>query len=50
MVIQWDEPQELSGLVTVISSILIYPQPVKIDINEKFDPKQKTIQVFNIDA
>ena len=24
--------------------------PVKIDLNKKFDPKQKTIQTFNIDA
>ena len=26
------------------------PQPVKIDLNKKLDPKQKTIQIFNIDA
>ena len=25
-------------------------QPVKLDLNEKLDPKQKTIQAFNIDA
>ena len=24
--------------------------PVKIDLNKKLDPKQKTIQNFNIDA
>ena len=24
--------------------------PVKIELNEKLDPKQKTIQAFNIDA
>ena len=24
--------------------------PVKIDLNKKLDPKQKTIQAFNIDA
>ena len=24
--------------------------PVKIDINKKLDPKQKTIQTFNIDT
>ena len=24
-------------------------QPVKIDLNKKLDPKQKTIQIFNID-
>ena len=24
--------------------------PVKIDLNKKLDPRQKTIQVFNIDA
>ena len=26
------------------------PQPVKIDLNKKLDPKQKTIQTLNIDA
>ena len=26
------------------------PHPIKIDLNKKFDPKQKTIQAFNIDA
>ena len=25
-------------------------QPVKIDLNEKLDSKQKTSQIFNIDA
>ena len=25
-------------------------QPVKLDLNEKLDPKQNTIQNFNIDA
>ena len=25
-------------------------QPVKLDLNKKLDPKQKTIQAFNIDA
>ena len=25
-------------------------QPVKIDLNKKLDSKQKTIQIFNIDA
>ena len=25
------------------------PQPVKIDLNKELDPKQKTIQTFNID-
>ena len=25
-------------------------QPVKLDLNEKLDPKQKTIQTFIIDA
>ena len=25
-------------------------QPVKVDLNKKFDPKQKTIKTFNIDA
>ena len=24
--------------------------PVKLDLNKKLDPKQKTIQAFNIDA
>ena len=26
------------------------PHPVKIDLNEKLDPKEKTIQTFNVDA
>ena len=25
-------------------------QPIKINLNKKLDPKQKTIQTFNIDA
>ena len=25
------------------------PQPVKIDLNKKLDPKQKTMQKYNID-
>ena len=25
-------------------------QPVKLDLNKKLDPKQKTIETFNIDA
>ena len=27
-----------------------FSHPAKIDLNKKLDPKQKTIQVFNIDA
>ena len=27
-----------------------YPQSVKIDLNKKYNPKQKTIQTFDIDA
>ena len=30
--------------------ILTYTQPVKIDLNKNLDPKQKTIQTFNINA
>ena len=26
------------------------PQPVKLELNKKLDPKQMTIQAFNIDA
>ena len=26
------------------------PQPVKLNLNKKLNPKQKTIQAFNIDA
>ena len=26
------------------------PQPIKIDLDKNLDPKQKTIQAFNIDA
>ena len=29
---------------------LILAHPVKIDLNKKLNPKQKTIQAFNIDA
>ena len=29
---------------------LHYTHHVKIDLNEKLDPKQKTFQIFNIDA
>ena len=25
-------------------------QPIKLNVNKKLDPKQKTIQAFNIDA
>ena len=25
-------------------------QPIKVDLNKKLDSKQKTIQIFNIDA
>ena len=28
----------------------IRTHPIKIDLNKKLDPKQKTIQAFNIDA
>ena len=31
-----------------VSNILGHP--VKIDLNKKLDPKQKTIQAFNIDV
>ena len=31
-----------------VSNILA--NPVKIDLNKKLDPKQKTIQAFNIDV
>ena len=27
-----------------------YQQSIKIDLNKKLDSKQKTIQIFNIDA
>ena len=33
-----------------LSIIINVTQPVKIDLNEKLDHKQKTIQAFNIDA
>ena len=26
------------------------PQPVKLDLNKKLNPKQKTIQAFSVDA
>ena len=29
---------------------MVIPHPAKIDLNEKWLPKQKTIQIFNIDA
>ena len=28
----------------------LLPQHVKVDLSKKLDPKQKTIQIFNIDA
>jgi hypothetical protein len=34
MVIQWDEPQELSGLVTVSSSTTIYLRPTVWTVND----------------
>ena len=34
----------------VFSTKAKQPHPVKIDLNKKLDPKQKTIQAFNIDA
>ena len=33
-----------------ILDIIYEAQPVKLDLNKKLDPKQKTIQAFNIDA
>ena len=39
------------GNMTHLSIQNVYmSQPFKIDLNKKLDPKQKTIQVFNIDA
>ena len=36
---------------SVTSKIKQYAShPVKMDLNKKLDPKQKTIQAFNIDA
>jgi len=29
---------------------LSIPHPVKIDLNKKLNPKQKTFQIFNIEA
>ena len=29
---------------------MVIPHPAKIDLNEKWLPKQKTIQIFNIDG
>ena len=34
----------------VLENMVEYAHPVKIDLNKKLDPKQKTIQNFNIDA
>ena len=34
------------GIVIKLST----PHPVKIDLNKKLDPKQKTFQTFNVDA
>ena len=30
--------------------VSILPHPIKIDLNKKFDSKQKTTQAFNIDV
>ena len=36
--------------VVALSILRRTPQPVKSNLNKKLDPKQKTIQAFNIDA
>ena len=33
-----------------VTQINAMPHPIKIDLDKKLDPKQKTIQTFNIDA
>ena len=45
------EQFDLRAKVILSHVVLIdYPQPVKIDLNKKSLPKQKTIQNFIIDA
>ena len=39
--------ESLQVAVTIIAQ---YTQPVKIDLTKKLDSKQKTVQIFNIDA
>ena len=36
--------------VVALSILRRTPQPIKLNLNKKLDPKQKTIQAFNIDA
>lgn len=43
---------KIKGMINPNSHVLLLTEshPVKIDLNKKLDPKQKTIQAFNIDA
>ena len=41
---------KISHVIGILAQEVVLTQPVKIDSNEKLDPKQKTIQTFNIDA
>ena len=44
-------PRIIGGAIAPpVPPALILAQPVKIDLNKKLNPKQKTIQAFNIDA
>ena len=41
---------KISHVIGILAQEVVLTQPVKIDLNEKLDSKQKTIQTFNIDA
>ena len=40
----------MTAILSDDNTIVNIAHPVKIDLNRKLDPKQKTIQAFNIDA
>ena len=37
-------------MLVLVTFDFVRAQPVKIHLNKKLDPKEKTIQAFNIDA
>ena len=37
-------------IITLAIDGIVMAQSIKIDLDKKLDPKQKTIQAFNIDA
>ena len=41
---------KISHVIGILAQEVVLTQPVKKDLTEKLDPKQKTIQTFHIDA